>query len=282
MSSELPPHGPRIDDAATRAVGGSILPASESNGAVTGISVGGWEIRTQKGAIAGERDCDELRAAVGGAPALPEQLYASSSVEATHLATGVRISFSAKGALQEWMRTQGKGGGEGSSGEAATATVARPKVPAAERWRASRAREIAEHSAPELEYDWTFTCPYGGDIEVRRNEGEEGDEAAAAATEPAGEEEEDPAKKKRNPTWLQTPDRLDRAALSARDPLLLWDEVLLLASELDDCGISEVTVRIRAMPRRWYAVSRCFVRVDGVCVRLLESRVVATFRGQND
>ena len=53
--------------------------------------------------------------------------------------------------------------------------------------------------------------------------------------------------------------------------------MLLCASELDDCGLSEVTVRIRAMPRRWYAVVRCFVRVDGVLVRLLESRVVATF-----
>ena len=281
-------------------------------GASSGISVGGWQIRTSKGPIAGERACDALRASLGGAPALPEQLYGSSRVEATHAATGVTISFSAEGALRAWMRAQGKGGGsgggegegegeggegEGATTEAAATVTSRPKVPAAERWRASRAREIAEHGAPELEYDWTFTCPYGGDVEVRlpkerkEGEGEEGgdddDEATAAAeaaaktTHVADEDKEDgkrPKQKKKNPTWLPTSDRLDRAALSARDPLLLWDEVLLCASELDDCGHSECGVRIRAMPGRWFAVARCFVRVDGVLVRLLESRVVATFR----
>ena len=292
MSSEVPPHGPRIDEAATRAAGGSTLPGG------SGISVGGWEIRTSKGPIAGEQACDALRASLGGAPALPEQLYGSSRVEATHAATGVTLSFSAEGALRAWMRAQGKGrsgGGEegGAGGEAgaaaaaaaaAAAVTARPKVPAAERWRASRAREIAEHGAPELEYDWTFTCPYGGDVEVGRKDEEQEDDEAAA-----GENEQDRSGRKKGsrsgkgagpkPAWLPTSDRLDRAALSARDPLLLWDEVLLCASELDDCGYSEVGVRIRAMPGRWFAVARCFVRVDGVLVRLLESRVVATFGG---
>ena len=247
-------------------------------------------MRTRKGPIAGERDCDDLRlSALGGAPALPEQLYGSSRVEATHSTTGVTLSFSAEGALRTWMRSQGRGGGgssgggedgnEGGGGATTATTLERPKVPAAERWRASRAREIAEHGAPELDYDWTFTCPYGGDVEVKgeeKQEREEGDEATAATrTDGAAENGRKPNPK--NPTWLPTSDRLDRAALSARDPLLLWDEVLLLASELDDCGYSEVTVRIRAMPRRLFAIARCFVRVDGVLVRLLESRVVATF-----
>lgn len=260
----------------------------------SGISVGGWSISTKEGPIDGERACDDLRASLGGAPALPEQLYGSSRVEATHAATGVTISFSAKGALQAWMRSQGKGGsgsggggvGEGEVGggattaAAATTTLTRPKVPAAEKWRASRAREIAEHGAPELEYDWTFTCPYGGDVEVRtKGDDEAGATAAAATKNGSSETNNDDGDKKRFATWQPTSDRLDRAALSARDPLLLWDEVLLCASELDDCGHSEVSVRIRAMPGRWFALARCFVRVDGVLVRLYESRIVATFKG---
>lgn len=293
MSTEVPPYGPRIDEAATKAAGGMLLPAS------SGISVGGWSVSTKKGPIDGELACDGLRSSLGGAPALPEQLYGSSGVEATHEATGVTISFSARGALQAWMRSQGKGeeeGGKGKGGASAPAAAARrrPKVPAAEKWRASRAREIAEHGAPELEYDWTFTCPYGGDVEIRkkkeeRSECEAGTTTATAAAEAAnmkagdaenGSDGDD--RKSFAATWQPTPDRLDRAALSARDPLLLWDEVLLCASELDDCGHSEVSVRIRAMPGRWFALARCFVRVDGVLVRLYESRVVATFRSDSN
>lgn len=297
MSSEVPANGPRIDEAATREAKGSVLPGGSGVG--SGISIGGWEIRTSKGPIAGERACDALRASLcaGGAPALPEQLYGSSKVEATHLATGVTISFSAEGALRAWMRAQGKGREEGAAAgatAAAAVTTARPRVPAAERWRASRAREIAEHGAPELDYDWTFTCPYGGDVEVRRRkedeeegEGSEGEEATAATAASAAKTSNDVGSSGKEhagpsqPAWLPTSDRLDRAALSARDPLLLWDEVLLCASELDDCGHSECGVRVRAMPGRWFALARCFVRVDGVLVRLLESRVVATFHGES-
>ena len=288
-SSDVPAHGPRIDEISTRDTGGSLLPDA------TGIRVGGWEITTKKGPIAGEQACDDLRASLGGAPALPEQLYGSSGVEATHLGTGVTISFSARGALRAWMRAQGKGGdgsgeggGEGGGqkegeGGAATTTIARPKVPAAERWRASRAREIAEHGAPELEYDWTFTCPYGGDMELKEEKKEKSEEdGAAAAAAAAGTPGDEQKKTKLQLAWVPTSDRLDRAALSARDPLLLWDEVLLCASELDDCGYSEVGVRVRAMPGRWFAVARCFVRVDGVLVRLYESRLVATFNNEKD
>ena len=41
--------------------------------------------------------------------------------------------------------------------------------------------------------------------------------------------------------------------------------------------IAPMRARVRAMPGAWFAVARCFVRVDGVAVRLVEARLLVTW-----
>ena len=222
---------------AVTAAGASTLPDA------SGITnLGGWTLETHAAPIAGEADLATLRARLaqhpaGPAPTLPEQTFAGSYVRATHVPTGLVLEFTAAGALEAWL----------GAGEAPL------KVKEAAAWRASRAAEIQNHAAPTLSYDWTFTAPYGGDVKMS-----EGGAASSFA-------------------WTPSEKPLDRSILTARDPLLLWAEVPLLESELDDHGTSVTSVRLRAMPGAWFAVARCFVRVDGVAVRLVEARLLATW-----
>jgi len=254
---DVPPDRGVLDEAGARAIGrpggranrrppradadppSSLLAVCAAGGAPTpardGVTIGGWTVTSRKGAMAGAPGLDAARAALGGPPALPEQLFSDARLTATHAASGVTLSFCATGALRAWR----------------AAARDAPRVPAAAAWRAARAKEIRDAGAPTLDYDWTFTAPYKGDL------------SGGGGSAPA--------------RFTPTPSRLDRAPLTARDPILYWDDVPLFASELDDCGAASAGVRVRVMPSCWFALARTFVRVDGVLVRLYECRVLASF-----
>ncbi|KAH8910157.1 TIP41-domain-containing protein [Coniochaeta sp. PMI_546] len=65
--------------------------------------------------------------------------------------------------------------------------------------------------------------------------------------------------------------------LTRRDPILFFDEVMLYESELDDNGISLVSVKLRVMEHRMLLLCRQFMRVDGVLVRVRDTRVYVDF-----
>ena len=50
--------------------------------------------------------------------------------------------------------------------------------------------------------------------------------------------------------------RIDRAMLTERDPIQLYDELTLYESELDDNGESSVTIKVRVMPTCWFVLMR--------------------------
>lgn len=56
------------------------------------------------------------------------------------------------------------------------------------------------------------------------------------------------------PAFRTTTDRIDRAALMARDPILFFEEVPLFESELDDNGVSALHVKARAGPPLLYSL----------------------------
>lgn len=49
------------------------------------------------------------------------------------------------------------------------------------------------------------------------------------------------------PQWEPSSEQIPRALLTARDPILLYDELPLYESELDDHGSSRVTVKVRGV-----------------------------------
>ncbi len=44
--------------------------------------------------------------------------------------------------------------------------------------------------------------------------------------------------------WVPTTEQLDKSLLMARDPILFYDEIPLYESELDDNGVSQLSVKV--------------------------------------
>jgi len=179
---------------------------------------------------------------------LPEQLFGDNFVEFRHIASDTKISFNALDALRDWRNEEN--------------TPVRVAGSAA--WMRSRKQEVEASNAKVLEYDWTFTTRYGGTLVQRGNSLAPQDTAACA------DSRDHPAV---TFGWQPTARSIDRQLLMARDPILLYDEVPLFESELDDNGISSFSVKVRVMDRCWLCLARFWLRVDGTMVRLRETRL---------
>ena len=74
---------------------------------------------------------------------------------------------------------------------------------------------------------------------------------------------------------------IDYDILKRPDPILWFDDVCLFESELDDNGISKMSVKVRVMPGSLFILLRFWMRLDGVCARVSDTRIFHTF-GSND
>jgi type 2A phosphatase activator TIP41 len=203
----------------------------------TGIRAGGWRFTSRRGPIASDATSETLKAELG-VLALPEQWYDWNRLEVVHESSGLTVSFCGEEALRAWRADM----------------PAPVRVAAAHEWTRSRQAEMEAHHAKRLEYDWTFTTPYVGTTSSSGVGGEGS-----------------------RHRWVTTTEQMNRALLTSRDPILLFDEIPLYESELEDNGISQLGVKIRVMPRCWYVLLRFFMRVDGVMVRLREARYFGSF-----
>ncbi|KAL2609149.1 hypothetical protein R1flu_027722 [Riccia fluitans] len=218
----------------------------------SGVRVGGWTIRTQKLTIL-KMDEVERWGQLLDTTHLPEMLFGNSSLELIHEATGIKVHFNALDALRGWKK-------EG---------LPPVEVSAAAKWKfASKPSQQVI-----LDYDYTFTTPYCGSECL---------EPCAQTSLPTGrdksafERNEDGAAL---PTldWVECEEKIDLATLQQRDPILFFDEVVLYEDELADNGISLLTVKVRVMPKCWFLLLRYWLRVDGVMMRLRDTRVFSTF-----
>ena len=60
-------------------------------------------------------------------------------------------------------------------------------------------------------------------------------------------------------------------------PILFYDEISLYEDDLEDCGDVTFDAKLRVMPTCWFVLSRFFVRVDGVIVRIRDTRLFHRF-----
>lgn len=65
--------------------------------------------------------------------------------------------------------------------------------------------------------------------------------------------------------------------LKRPDPILFFDEVMLYEDEMADNGITMLSVKVRVMPERLLLLSRLFMRLDGVLVRIRDTRIYIEF-----
>lgn len=118
------------------------------------------------------------------------------------------------------------------------------KVACAQEWQQSRAE--SEHSKEVMRpYDWTYTTDYTGTL---------------IGTEQHIEE-------------TPTDERIDLDRLKVREQIVFFQEVLLFEDELHDHGVSTIGVKIRVMPTSFFVLMRFFLRVDGVLIRINDTRL---------
>ncbi|XP_050307792.1 TIP41-like protein isoform X1 [Anthonomus grandis grandis] len=118
------------------------------------------------------------------------------------------------------------------------------QVACSEEWKESR---LAEHLEEKIKpFDWTFSTNYKGTL------------SEDAVVEP-------------------TEETIDMEMLKRKEKILFYNEMMLYEDELHDNGISSLTVKIRVMPSSFFILQRFFLRVDGVLVRINDTRVFHDF-----
>ena len=112
----------------------------------------------------------------------------------------------------------------------------------------------------------TYTTPYLGDLLATRatengnhvsTASSASDSDAAATSPPDDSAQTRAAQPPRRPppgilvgskvAWQASEQQIDRTALMARDPILFYDEVPLHVSELDDNGVSQLSVKVGSL-----------------------------------
>ncbi|KAJ7562544.1 hypothetical protein O6H91_03G073800 [Diphasiastrum complanatum] len=186
-----------------------------------------------------------------GTTHLPEMLFGNNFLELAHLATGIKIKFNALEALHDWKQEN----------------LPPVEVSAAAKWRfcSKPSQQVI------LDYDYTFTTPYSGSETIETEEELSSHGRSFMTTDHATSS---PIQ------WVDCDDKIDLVALRAKDPILFYDEVVLYEDELADNGVSLLSVKVRVMPSCWFLLLRFWLRVDGVLMRLRDTRMHCSF--QND
>uniref|UniRef100_A0A915A5D5 TIP41-like protein n=1 Tax=Parascaris univalens TaxID=6257 RepID=A0A915A5D5_PARUN len=107
-------------------------------------------------------------------------------------------------------------------------------------WQQSRigATAARQFSSP---FDWTYSTDYQGTVEGFKVE--------------------------------PTAEAIDMDKLMRRDPIYFYSQVALYEDELADHGCAQLNVRIRVMPTCFFLLSRFYLRVDGVMLRICDTRL---------
>lgn len=79
------------------------------------------------------------------------------------------------------------------------------------------------------------------------------------------------------PQFAPTEEMIPFERLKRPDPILLFDEIVLYEDELADNGIAILSVKVRVHPERLFVLSRFYLRLDGVLVRVRDTRVFVEF-----
>lgn len=120
------------------------------------------------------------------------------------------------------------------------------QVAVADAWKKDRDTEGVQQVVKP--FDWSYSTDYKGTTHPGASKGE----------------------------WQPTdqskhPIRTD--LLSRPDPIWFFDSVDLYEDELADNGIGLLSIKVRVMPERLLLLSRFFLRLDGVVVRMRDTRV---------
>ncbi|CAK8573881.1 unnamed protein product [Lathyrus sativus] len=216
------------------------------DGGRRGIRIHGWLIESRRNSILNSSNVQEWEKKLVTSH-LPEMVFGENALILKHLNSGTKIHFNAFDALCGWKQE----------------ALPPVEVPAAAKWK-FRSKPFEEII---LDYDYTFTTPYCGSgvIEIDK------DLNGGKISEETGDLR-----------WEDCKEQIDLVALASKEPILFYDEVVLYEDELADNGVSLLTVKVRVMPSSWFLLLQFWLRVDGVLIRLRETRMHCVFGGSTN
>lgn len=187
---------------------------------------------------------------------LPDMLFHDSLIRLEHRPTGVAIEFNPIDALKEVKETQDP-----------------LQVAVADGWQSARA-DFPFANRILKPYDWTYTTSYKGTLregskipkdDVNTNSNATSDNSLIS------------------PNILkfnieETLEEIDINKLKERDEITFYEDITLYEDELADHGVSKYSVKIRVMPSCMFLLARFYLRIDGVLVRINDTRIYHDFR----
>jgi len=255
------------------------------------VSISGWHVHsTKSNSIMGQREITSVEETVR-TKHVPEMMF-NSELRLKHAQSEVEFTFNATEALKEWMLAKNevikvknserwmqlhleRYGGKKKEEEENKREEGKEKNEETQSERTTTVLDIDELAKEGSSYDWTFTTPYRGTTTVRGEDiggGEGGGEGVNSSE----------LNSNTNIRWKPTEERLDMALLTRRDPIELFDEISLYESELDDHGVSSLSVKIRVTESCWFLLLRFWLCVDGVLIRSRETRLCCDLRRRRD
>lgn len=206
--------------------------------ATTTHKQGNFEISSRKLPISKSGPIDDMSRRLG--IPIPEMIFGDNLVAVRHAPTGWAVEFAAEPALDAVDKTGAN----------------MLQVAYAGEWSSSREQSSA-HDIREVvkPYDWSYSTTYRGS-ETASLHGP----APGRGLQPAAEGRQIPLE-----------------LLKRRDPILFFDEVVLFESELDDNGVSVFSCKLRVMEQRMLLLCRLYMRLDGVVVRVRDTRIYVDF-----
>ncbi|KAK1727353.1 hypothetical protein CaCOL14_006432 [Colletotrichum acutatum] len=209
-----------------------------------------FRVASRKLPISKAGPIDDMTASLG--IPVPEMIFGDNLVSVSHVPTGWSIAFNAYDALDAVDKTDKK----------------MLQVAYARDWSSSREKTSAGIKEVVKPYDWSYSTEYRGTLEEPS--------AGSATGAGAGVQQED-AQGNKNKLEETTTRMIPLELLKRRDPILFFDDVVLFESELDDNGISIVSVKVRVHEKRMLLLCRLFMRLDNVLVRIRDTRVYVDF-----
>lgn len=145
------------------------------------------------------------------------------------------------------------------------------EVSMAGKWKGRDTSKIEDFTEIEVISDWTYSSPYKGTIlyldkSIERIKNDFDLEITL---------DEEPENSKISVERCE--DEIPVHRLTPANPIQHYMELELFEDELDDCGHMTSKVRFRIMKDCFYALVRYYLRVDGVLVRVLDTRIFHDF-----
>ena len=147
----------------------------------------------------------------------------------------------------------------------------RVEVRQAEKWKDRDVSKIDDYKEIEIISDWTYSTPYKGTIHYLDKNLERIKNEFGLEIKPNDELDNN------NIVVERTEDEIPVDRLTPTNKIIHYFEIELFEDELDDCGQTSSKVRFRIMKDWFYALVRYYLRVDGVIVRILDTRIFHDF-----